>query len=396
MVTRNHILVTIFLIFLSLPWLQKLSDAVKVEPVNEKREKKEMPKMGFLGGPAKDRDYAAKVEAFFSDHFPLRDLLLRAHGQLEYAVFNRAREVVVGKQGWLSDKKLISEHLPALDRLDSNQLRAGVLRLKQLQSAMAERGVFFLVVVVPLKPSVYPEMFDQDRSESGSTGLEIFQEALSKNGIPYVDLLGELRRRKGSRPFYYKTDMHWNSKGVSVGAELIVNRLSTHFIDRAIWNPKPNISNKSFIGEELRSIPLFTIRPEVAPVWSDDTASLHRNSNGKDLETFTSKDSRAVLPPTLMFGNSFMLQYPAVGYHAYFKESSRVLDYKNFKKALDYIKPFHKAVILHIYETQLLYHIMPTGKAGVWSGFASYWDERLDQVLLPAGFNYVAPAGLKH
>ena len=76
-----------------------------------------------------------------------------------------------------------------------------------------------------------------------------------------------------------------------------------------------------------------------------------------------------------------MLVYPTVGYHNYFSESDRVLDYEDFSRVLDYVKPRHKIFILQIYETQLLRHLFAPDSV-------HYWDKRIDALPLPAGFEY--------
>jgi hypothetical protein len=90
--------------------------------------------------------------------------------------------------------------------------------------------------------------------------------------------------------------------------------------------------------------------------------------------------SKALIPNTLMFGNSFMLEYPGVGYHNYFKKSQELLDYKYFSKVLDYVNRNTKIYILHLYETQLLFHLMDLD--------SPYWDKRIEYLNLPDGFSY--------
>jgi hypothetical protein len=132
-------------------------------------------------------------------------------------------------------------------------------------------------------------------------------------------------------------------------------------------------------------MPLLFPKSEIAPNWTSEYPGYteHTNADGiTPVKVFTATDkTRALLPPSIMFGNSFMLQYPIVGFHNYFRESTRVLDYQFFKNVINYIKPEHKIFILHIYETQLLFHVLPP------DGY-NYWDKRINNLPLPSGFNY--------
>jgi hypothetical protein len=390
MITFKRLFLLTFLLLLLLPALQQAFGFIRVDKVNEHREKVAWPAGNLLAGPVTDKGYTTKVEAYFADNFPLRDLLLRVHGQLEYSLLGVAREVIVGRDGWLSDKKILAEHLHQLDQVDEVQIQAGVLQLKRLQYWLEQRGVRFLMVVVPVKPTVYPEQYPAKyKRRTERLGLEKFQEALALNTIPFVDVHREMKKHKGGENLYYRTDMHWNSVGVTRTAQAIVDRLSTDILGRAIWAEDMKRVQEPYYGEELRSIPLLFPRREVTPVWASRSASPLKEVPEPTLEVFRPADTRrALLPPSIMFGNSFMLAYPTVGYHNYFVESSRVLDYQFFMKALDYVKPHHKIFVLHLYETQLQYHVMPTGRAKAWSGFAQYWDKRIENLPLPPGYAY--------
>jgi hypothetical protein len=127
-------------------------------------------------------------------------------------------------------------------------------------------------------------------------------------------------------------------------------------------------------------------QPEMTTIWAatNPAYSAMRMVEGgpTPVEVWNGTDvKRALLPPSIMFGNSFMLLYPDTGYPNYFSESSRVLDYQHFSKALDYVKPAHKIFILHVYETQLLFHVLPPDSY-------AYWDKRVQDFPLPDGFVY--------
>lgn len=379
-------LIIFFMAFICSAAIQYFHPVVKVKSVNENRTKVEWPHESTWVGLRDGAGYATTVERFFSDQFPLRDLMLRSLGQFEYSVLGRSREVIIGKDGWLSDKKVLTEQLHQLDRVNDEQIKVSVLQLKRLQHWLQGRGVDFLMVIVPMKPSIYagkfPEKYVQ-RPEQ--TGLQRFQTALDNNDIPFLDVLSILNEHKSERQLFYKTDIHWNTVGISYAAEAMVNHFSSRTLGKRIWNERIIKSEQEFSGEELTTMPLLFPKPEITPTWTPANPGYTERMVGDGeaaVKVFTGIDkTRALLPPSIMFGNSFMQIYPDVGFHNYFSESTRVLDYQFFKKILDYIKPEHRIFILHIYETQLLFHILPPDDY-------NYWDKRIQYLPLPVGFKY--------
>lgn len=386
MIKIKIILVIFFITFINLATIQFFYPFVKVDSVKENRAKVEWPQESLWVGLRDGAGYATTVEKFFSDHFPLRDFILRCLGQFEYSVLGRSREVIVGKDGWLSDKKVLAEQIHQLDRVNDEQIKTSVIQLKRLRYWLSERGVDFLMVIVPMKPTIYADKFPEryvQRPEQN--GLQRFQKALFNNDIPFIDVTNILNEHKNEVNVYYKTDMHWNTVGLFYVAEAIVDHFSSRILGKRIWNEQIDKSEQKFSGNELAAMPLLFTKFELTPTWSSANPGYSERMVGDGEAAFkvhTGIDkTRALLPPSIMFGNSFMQQYPVVGFNNYFSESSRVLDYQFFKKVLDYIKPEHKIFILHIYETQLMLHILPPDEY-------NYWDKRIQHLPLPIGFKY--------
>lgn len=218
--------------------------------------------------------------------------------------------------------------------------------------------------------------------------MERYADALRRNNINYIDAASILKAHRDRVELYYKTDMHWNSDGASLIAKAIIDQLSEMYLEKKIWNEKYISGEISSYGGELLTMPLLFPKSEISRTLVSHGVGYEKQQiNG--VEVYYGNDrGRALLPSSIMFGNSFMLLYPDLGYHAYFKKSERVLNYEHFSKVLDYIKPDHKIFVLHIYENQLQFHLMPIGKRGNWSNFAGYWDPRISELPLPQGFIY--------
>lgn len=380
----KHLLIGAFIVFLLIPAIQHVHPVFKAEKVEEKRTTIQFPSGHFWKSVWEDPKYTVAIEQYFSDNFPLRDFLLRCLGQLEYSLLGTSKEVILGTDQWMSDKRVLSEQLHTLDQVSDGQIQAAVIQIKRLQYWLQRQGTDFLMVVIPMKPTIYAEKFPKRYVQRPElTGLLRFQAKLQKNDIPFINAYELLKSKKDEQPLYFKTDMHWNSVGAGYVAQAIVNHFSEKLEGRQIWRESYRKTEVPVFGEELKTIPLFFASPEMAPDWSGEQRYRRAEEvRGARVGTYFGTDQeKAVLPPSIMFGNSFMLRYPDVGYHDYFKESYRVLDYEDFSKVLDYVKPQHKLFVLHVYETQLLFHVLALDNS-------NYWDKRVKDLPLPNSFVY--------
>lgn len=116
------------------------------------------------------------------------------------------------------------------DSLD-NPIEAVVDFQKELQKFGAE----LLVVVVPGKPSVYPEFLNPvlyGRKGRGFSPAERFLDSLSARGIQTVNLFPVLQKAKlkdrDGDFLYLFTDTHWTPRGARVAAKAIADRVKKY------------------------------------------------------------------------------------------------------------------------------------------------------------------------
>lgn len=112
-----------------------------------------------------------------------------------------------------------------------NPIEAVVDFKKELQKFGAE----LLVVVVPGKPSVYPEFLNPvlyGRKGRGFSPAERFLDSLSARGVNTVNLFpvmqkAKLKDRDGDF-LYLFTDTHWTPRGARVAAEAVADRVKKY------------------------------------------------------------------------------------------------------------------------------------------------------------------------
>ena len=169
---------------------------------------------------------------YLSDHFGLRNLLIRLHAtvMVKGLGVSSSEAVTMGKDGWLylandgaiEDWRNTEPFTPA-------QIEGWRKMLEERQQFCAARGIPYLFVFTPSKHDIYPE-YMPDRIPRFSTDSRVDQLIRylkeEKSPVEILDLRGPLlkARKKGIRLFC-KTDTHWNDRGAWVGYLAIMDAI---------------------------------------------------------------------------------------------------------------------------------------------------------------------------
>ena len=170
-------------------------------------------------------------------------LLGRFQGELQ---IRRAHDLYEGATSLiLPDKHIEEAFLPRgiLKRLDQRSksvlegMRITFGLLMQMSDISRQRGISFLVVVIPTKEMVFAEFLERNRSLPLSDVLDalVANERMARDktfqflrdaGIAYVDVLPELRASVGHELYARTaTDMHPGKNGYRVIGEAVANEL---------------------------------------------------------------------------------------------------------------------------------------------------------------------------
>ena len=100
------------------------------------------------------------------------------------------------------------------------------------RAELEKRGVELLVVVVPGKPSIYPEFLNPTMYGASGDGISpglAFLDSLESHGVLTVNLYSVLRKEKlrdSERDFLYlNTDTHWTPRGAEVVAKAVASKV---------------------------------------------------------------------------------------------------------------------------------------------------------------------------
>ncbi len=222
-------LIGLFVVFLLLPVLDL---AFHIDPTSAQSENRLLaplpPRPESIAGLKK---FLSSWEAYFSDHFGGRRVLIMWHNKLKWSLFKEksVRNVLVGTDGWMfmSERRMV-EHFRGALQFTETELDDWQKLLEHRRDWLAQRGIKYLFVFAPDKQSIYPEYLPAWlKNLGGRTKADQFLAHMRANcTVEVLDLRPALFAVKKSAPAYQKTDTHWNQFGAFMACEDVVRALA--------------------------------------------------------------------------------------------------------------------------------------------------------------------------
>jgi len=216
--------------------LAPLSDMIfKLDPLpqlNEKRERKKFPQVSFQRSVLSS--FPLLFEKYFNDNFGFRDPLVRLNYLVKHNLLgvSPTTRVVLGKDGWLffAGDGAVEDSL-GITHYGEAQLRKWADSLELKRKLLNERGILYLLVIVPNKKTIYGEYLPANyRKVRSYTGLDEFTDYVQKHtAVEMVDIRSALMAAKKNERLYSKTDTHWNAYGAFVAYQEIMSHISKRF-----------------------------------------------------------------------------------------------------------------------------------------------------------------------
>jgi len=228
-------IVTVFAAGIALPLLQQLTDGLpRVEVVDNRRL---APFPPLAPTPAAVSAFPGRFESWYADHLGLRGALVAGYRRLTDWLLRSPDKVIIGREDWLYLRRGVRADIETVPLVrdwcgrfpfTERQLARWTRAITANRQWLAERGIAYLFVVTPNKMSIVPEHLPtRIDCRRGTTRLEQLKAALAaRSGIELVDLRPALRRSAaGGVPVWYRTDTHWNARGVAEAYPALADRI---------------------------------------------------------------------------------------------------------------------------------------------------------------------------
>jgi hypothetical protein len=176
-------------------------------------------------------DWPVAFEHYYDDRMGLRDDLIRAWAWLhiEGLGVSSSDSLIVGKDDWFffGDEAAVAQYR-GLARLEREELLRWERVLEERRRWLAERGISYLLVLVPNKHRMYAQyMPDSLARRSERSQLDDLVDYLSaESSVPFLDLREALEDAARRGRVYHKTDTHWNDLGAYAAYRAIVRKLA--------------------------------------------------------------------------------------------------------------------------------------------------------------------------
>jgi len=174
--------------------------------------------------------FPRRSEQYIDDHLGFRLELIRAFTRLHLALFGTTptEKLLAGRDGWFfyGDRDAVA-HYRRIAPLRPGELARWQTVLEGRRDWLAERGIAYIVLLVPDKHELYAEYMPPSLPlAEGSRPLDQLAHRLAEHStVEVVDLREALEREKKSRRVYHKTDTHWNQVGAYAAYRAILTRL---------------------------------------------------------------------------------------------------------------------------------------------------------------------------
>ncbi len=212
--------------FLALLWLPLGASLLTPDEDVSLTEQRTLAQLPELGG-----DWPAAFERYYKDRMGLRDDLIRAWAWLhiEGLGVSPSDSLIVGKDGWLffGDEDAVAQYR-GVARFEREELLRWGRVLEERRRWLAERGVSYLLVLVPNKHRMYAQHMPDSLPRAGERSQldDLVDYLLSESDVPFLDLRQTLEDAARHARVYHKTDTHWNDLGAYAGYRTILRKLA--------------------------------------------------------------------------------------------------------------------------------------------------------------------------
>lgn len=211
--------------------------------------------------------------------FAAPPLQARTKGWLADSFGKGGRSVVPGIEGWLFDERelrAITGAGPLAADLSAPKEPRGKSRDHVLAFARAlkERGVPLLLIPIPMKAALYPEMLTRASPDDSGAPLyhpaqQALYEQLAKEGIDVQDITGALMQLKQRhKDVFFKQDSHWTPEAVQEIARAVAEHVRKKFPGVVPGSPlisdarAPDGAGFGDLAERLYLLPEFVVEKE--------------------------------------------------------------------------------------------------------------------------------------
>ncbi|MDA0334295.1 MAG: hypothetical protein O2782_03935 [bacterium] len=210
--------------------------------------------------------------AAMDDRFGLRFRLIHLGSRMLYAVgVSVTPQVLIGQDGWLfyassTDGSAVDSYR-GTNLYSDEQLDAWFTRVEGQRRVLADRGIAYILVVVPDKHSIYAEKMPAwlNRVVPRTRLDQLAERAAESPQLAFVDLRPALTAAKSIHQVFHQRDTHWNAFGAFAGyREIMLYVCAFHPDAPVLASSRVGFELYATEGDLARMLHLADLLPEEA------------------------------------------------------------------------------------------------------------------------------------
>ncbi len=168
--------------------------------------------------------FPKEFEDWLQDHIAWRDELVTFRSRaLAGLQTSSDKQVILGADGWLYFQETVPDFTGESSFTENQLFRLSTV-IHEIDDALNQKGIPFVVAVAPNKSTIYPEFMPYGYlRRSGPSNAERLQ---ALQAVQYVNLTELMQSQvRQDRLLYHKTDTHWNNHGARLGAFALLSAI---------------------------------------------------------------------------------------------------------------------------------------------------------------------------
>lgn len=317
---KNSFKISIILLFVIVLMIPNIFLVTKkqVYPINENRTLAELPDLYTANGLMEISEYCKSIEKWYNDRFAFRDLMIRTKNQINYSLLDYTPGIYIGKDGYMSYRKVIEVEQIANENLSYSSFQTIVDEFEKMKEYLYKKNKKVFFMIPPQKNTVFPERtLDFPVIRPKENKYMILRDMINKSNVKdnFIDAIPILRDAEKKYPTYYKTDFHWNGYGATQAFTQIVDKIAEQeqIAEKIFSEDSYSVYNlENFKGGQLNEFSILQDISETAVACKKNTPITMQvvNNGENNLEEnyavhYVNSDSSAMLGRILLIGDSY-------------------------------------------------------------------------------------------
>ena len=174
-------------------------------------------------------------EAFYNDHFPFRNIMIRWNSILKIRIFKDSpvpSKVIIGKKGWLfyaAEGAL--DNFKRTQLFSGNELKMILHTVENRKESLKRQGVAYYLVFTPEKQTIYPELMPDSIVPVNRISKldQVIGYLREHSSVKIIDARDALFTEKNKHILFRRIDTHWNQYGAFISSVGILRAIVSDF-----------------------------------------------------------------------------------------------------------------------------------------------------------------------